>query len=131
MMKSALNHAIMLGAASAASGLTVFALGFALYALLEPLLGPAGGAAIVALAGALIVAVIALIMLLRIRADEKRAAEERARQANERAAGFAGFSQDHPLVTLAVSAIGGLLATRYPGLAQQIMSLFNPPRRPE
>lgn len=131
MIRSALNHAIMIGAASAASALTVFALGFALYALLAPPLGAAGAAAIVALAGALIVAVIALIMVLRIRADERRATEERARLANAPASGLAGFTREHPLATLAVSAIGGLLATRYPGLAQQLMALFTPPRQPE
>lgn len=131
MIRGALMHAIMLGAAAAAAALTVFALGFALYALLEVSLGPAGAAAVVALGGALIVAIIALIMMFRIRADERRAEEERARRAAETPAGFAGFTQDHPILTLAVSAIGGVLASRYPGLAQQLMSLFNPPRRPE
>lgn len=131
MMRSALSHAIMLGAASAAAALTVFATGFALYALLEPLLGAPGAATIVALAGALIVAIIALVMLLQIRADERRAAEERARRASEAPSGLAGFAQDHPLLSMGVSALGGLLSSRYPGLAQQLMSLFTPPRRPE
>lgn len=131
MMRSALSHAIMLGAASAAAALTVFAAGFALYALVEPRLGPAGGAAIVALAAALIVALISIIMLLRIRADERRAAEERARRAAEAPAGLAGFAADHPILSLAASAVGGLLASRYPGLANQLMSLFTSPRRGE
>jgi formate hydrogenlyase subunit 3/multisubunit Na+/H+ antiporter MnhD subunit len=131
MMRSALNHAVMLGAASAAAGLTVFAGGFALYALVEPRLGPAGAAAIVALAAALIVALVAIVMLLRIRTDERRAAEERARQASEPASGFGGFTRDHPLLTLGATALAGVLSARYPNLAQQLMSLFNPPRRPE
>lgn len=131
MIRSALSHAIMLGAAAAAAGLTVFAGGFALYALLEPMLGPAGGAAVVALAAAFVIAIIAIIMLMRIRADERRAAEERARRAAEAPAGLAGFAQDHPLLSLGVTALGGILASRYPGLASQLMSLFNSPRRGE
>jgi hypothetical protein len=130
MIRSALQHAIMLGAAAAAAALMVFSLGFALYALLEPLLGPSGAAAIVALAAALIVAIIALIMMLQIRAEERRAEAERARRAQEGSQGFAGFAESHPLISLGVSALGGLLATRYPGLAQQLMSFFSP-RRPE
>jgi formate hydrogenlyase subunit 3/multisubunit Na+/H+ antiporter MnhD subunit len=130
MIRSALQHAIMLGAAAAAAALMVFSLGFALYALLEPLLGPSGAAAIVALAAALIVAIIALIMMLQIRAEERRAEAERARRAQEGSQRFAGFAESHPLISLGVSALGGLLATRYPGLAQQLMSFFSP-RRPE
>lgn len=129
MMRSALRHAIMLGTASAAAALTVFSLGFALYALLAPLLGAPGAAAIVALAAALIVAVITVIMLLQIRADERRAAEERARRAAEAPPGVAGFAQDHPILGLGLSALAGLLTTRYPGLVEQIVSLFTP-RRP-
>jgi ABC-type nickel/cobalt efflux system permease component RcnA len=131
MMRSALMHAIMLGAASAAAALTVFAVGFALYALLAPLLGAAGAAAVVALAAALIVAIIALVMLMRIRAEERRAAEARARVAAETPSGFGGFAHDHPLLSLGVTALSGLLAARYPGLAQQLMSFFAPPRPPE
>jgi hypothetical protein len=131
MMRGALMHAIMLGAASASAGLTVFAVGFALYALLAPLLGAAGAAAIVALAAALIVAVIALTLLMRIRAEERRAAEGRARGAGETPSGFPGFARDHPLLSLGVTALGGLLAARHPGLAQQFMSFFTPPRPPE
>jgi ABC-type nickel/cobalt efflux system permease component RcnA len=129
MMRSALRHAIMLGAASAAAALTVFALGLALYALLEPVLGSPGAAAIVALAAALIVAIIAIIMLVQIRADERRAAEERAQRAAEAPQGFAGFTQDHPILGLGLSALAGLVATRYPGIVDQIMSLITPRRR--
>lgn len=131
MMRSALQHAIMLGAASAASALTVFALGFALYALLAPLLGAPGAAAIVALAAALIVAIIAIIMLVQIRTDERRAEEDRARRAAETPQGFASFTQDRPLLGLALSALAGLVATRYPGLVEQVAALFTPRRRPE
>ena len=129
MMRRALQHAIMLGAASAAAALTVFSLGLALYALLEPRLGPAGAAAIVALAAALIVASLAVVVLFQVRADERRAAEERARRAAEAPQGFASFTQDHPILGLGLIALAGLLATRYPGLLEQIMALFTPRRQ--
>jgi hypothetical protein len=121
----------MLGAASAAAALTVFALGFALYALLEPMLSPPGAAAIVALAAALIVALVAIAMLLQSRAEERRAAEDRARRAAEAPPGFAGFTQDHPLLGVGLSALAGLVAARYPGLVEQLVALFTPRRRPE
>lgn len=134
MLDRAMATVIATAAACAAAVMAVFALGFALYALIVPSLGAAGASAVVALVAALGVALFALIAVMRARARDREAAAVQAEVMDELPAlSFAAdFARERPLVTLAVSALGGILAARHPHLARDVIGLvarFNAGRR--
>lgn len=123
MFDRAMAAVVATAAVAAAVVMAVFALGFALYALIEPALGPAGAAAIVALVAALIVMVFALIAALQKRQREREAAIAQAQLMDELPLGLGDITRDRPLVTLAVTALGGLLAARHPTLARDVIAI--------
>lgn len=123
MFDRAMAAVIATAAASAAVVMIVFALGFALYALVEPSVGPAAAAAFVALAAALVIAIGALIAAYRARKREREAAVAQAQLMDELPVGLGDIARDRPLVTLAVTAVGGLLAARHPTLARDLIAI--------
>lgn len=129
-MDRALATVIGAAAACAAAAMAVFALGFALYAWVEPSVGAPGAAAIVALVAAIAAAVYALVVLHRVRRREREEAEARARAAEEAAApGFGDMARERPIVTFAVTALGGFLAARHPAIARELLALLGSFRR--
>jgi len=120
MFDRAASSIIAIAATCAAAATAVFAAGFALYALMLPLVGAAGAAAIVALVAALGVGAYALFA-----AHE---AKEKAREGERAQATLLGLlpsslgdvTQERPLATLALAALGGFIATRHPRLARDI-----------
>ncbi len=125
-MDRALATLIATAAACAAAVMAVFALGFALYAWAEPSVGPAGAAAVVALVAAISVGAFAASVIYRAREREREQAILKARLAEEAAANPAGFSdiaRDRPIVTIAVTALGGFLAARHPTIARELIAL--------
>lgn len=123
MFDRAMSAVIATAAAAAAAVLAVFALGFALYALIEPEIGAAGAAAIVALASALCIAIFALVATLRARKREREAAVMQAELMDELPLGLGDLARDRPLATLAITALGGLLAARHPTLVRDIIHI--------
>ena len=128
-MHRAVTRIIAIAAASAAAVMAVFASGFALYALLVPTVGPPGAAAIVALVAALGVALFALFTALRARKEEREAAIAQAQIADELPLGLSSFTRDRPLATLAVTALAGLVAARYPTVARDLLGIISRLRR--
>ena len=123
MFEHALARVVAVAAASAAAVMAVFAAGFALYALVEPSVGAPGAAAIVALVAALIVALFALFAAMRAR---RQAREQEAAQQHllSNLPGELGdIVRDRPLLSLAVTVVGGVLAARYPALARDLVGL--------
>jgi hypothetical protein len=118
---------ISTAAASAAAVMAVFASGFAIYALILPTAGPAGAAAIVALIATLGVALFALAVSMRARArEQEREREAQALQAevlDELPLGLGDIARDRPIVTLAVTALGGILAARHPSLVRDLIGI--------
>lgn len=123
MFDRAMSAVVAAAAACAAAVLAVFATGFALYALIEPQVGAAAAAATVALAAALIVAVFALIATLRARRREREAAMTQAELMDELPLGLGDMARDRPLLTLGITALGGLLAARHPTLARDLLHI--------
>jgi len=124
MLDRALTRIVAIAAASAAAVMAVFASGFALYALILPQLGSAGASAVVALAAALCVALFALAMAMRARQREREAEIAQAAVAEALPQfGLGDFARERPIVTLAVTALGGLLASRHPTLARDLLSI--------
>ncbi|MBC7769132.1 MAG: hypothetical protein H7124_10130 [Phycisphaerales bacterium] len=123
MIDRAMTAVIATAAAAAAAVLVVFGAGFALYALLEPITGVAGAAALVALAAALALVIFALIVQQRARKREAEAALAAARLAEEHPLGLGDIARERPLVTLAITAVSGLIAARNPGLIRDLMQV--------
>lgn len=123
MFDRAMSAVVAAAAACAAAVLAVFATGFALYALIEPQVGAAAAAAIVALAAALIVAVYALIATLRARQRDREAAVAQAELMDELPHGLGDIARGRPLLTLGITALGGLLAARHPTLARDLLHI--------
>lgn len=123
MFDRAMSAVVAAAAACAAAVLAVFATGFALYALIEPQVGAATAAAIVALAAALIVAIYALIATLRARQRDREAAVAQAELIDELPLGLGDIARDRPLLTLGITALGGLLAARHPTMARDLIHI--------
>jgi hypothetical protein len=104
--------------------MAVFALGFSLYALIVPTVGAAGAAAIVSLVASLGEALFALYAAFRRRKSEREAAALQAQVMEEMPLmGLGDIVRDRPIVTLAVTALGGLLAARNPALARDLIGI--------
>lgn len=123
MFDRAMAAVVATAAAAAAVVMAVFALGFALYALIEPNIGAAGAAAIVALAAALVVAIFALIAALRKRKREQEAALAQAQLMDELPLGLGDIARERPILTLALTAVGGILAARHPTLTRDLIAI--------
>ncbi|HUZ11238.1 MAG TPA: hypothetical protein VMU93_00105 [Caulobacteraceae bacterium] len=123
----------VLGAISAlavSAGVCVVAAAFALFAVLSPEVGTAGAAALVCLAGALLIGVIglALMGLGRGRARRRKGAEPQ--RLVERAV---EFLREQPVLAIAGALAAGLLAVRNPKYLGAAIRAFvegrNPPAR--
>lgn len=123
MFDRAMAAVVATAAASAAVVMVVFALGFSLYALIEPSVGAAAASAFVALAAALIVAIFALVAALRKRRREQEAAIAQAELMDELPMGLGDIARDRPLVTLGLTALAGLVAARHPTLVRDVIAI--------
>ena len=123
MFDKAMAAVIATAAACAAAVLAVFAAGFALYAMIAPPLGPAAAAAIVALVAALCVALFALVVAQRARKRERETAVAQAELLDELPMGLGDIARERPLLTLGITALGGLLAARHPSLVRDLIGI--------
>lgn len=123
MFDRAMAAVVTTAAAAAAVVMIVFALGFALYALIVPNIGPAAAAAFVALAAALIVSLFALVVAWRKRKHEREAAIAQAQLMDDLPMGLGDIVRDRPMVTLAITALGGILAARHPTLMRDLIHI--------
>jgi len=123
MLDRAMATVIATAAACAAAVMAVFATGFAIYALIAPTAGPAGAAAIVALIATLGVALFAVVVALRSRQRERENAALQAEVMDELPLGLGDIARERPIVTLAITALGGVLAARHPTLARDLIAI--------
>ncbi len=115
--------ALAAAAAVAASAATcVVALAFTLYALVEPLVGRAGAAAILTGATALMVALGAMVLMAMARPP--RRARPRAATAAGLADRAVDFVREKPVVAIAGALAVGFLAVRNPGYLGSAVRAF-------
>jgi hypothetical protein len=119
-----MDRVVATAAAAAAAVLIVFACGFAVYALLEPTIGPAGAAGSVAMVAGLGLIIFALVLQHRARKREAEAALARAQAAEAAQFGLGDIARDRPLVTLAVTAVSSLIAARNPSLVRELVGMI-------
>ena len=124
MFDRAVSSVIAVAAACAAVATAVVAAGFALYALLEHALGPAGAAATVAAVAALCVALYALVAHHRAKEVERKAKDAHAELLGAIPHALGDLTRDHPIAALAVSLVGGALVVRHPQLSRDLVSIL-------
>jgi hypothetical protein len=105
---------------SVAAGVIVVALAFALYALVEPHLGRAGAAAVVALTTAVLIGVAGMIMALAGRSRRMKASSLSSGILER---GIASVKQK-PIVSASAAIAAGLMATRNPKYLGEALRAF-------
>jgi hypothetical protein len=108
------------GAIAAASGLSVISLGFAGYALLEPLVGRPGAFAIIAVSAAILAALGAYFVAHDSSDDDDDRHRSRADQSM--ALALTDVIRSRPGVALGASLLLGLIASKNPRIAMEMMS---------
>ncbi|HWF01616.1 MAG TPA: hypothetical protein VG248_17570 [Caulobacteraceae bacterium] len=125
-----LATAMIVAALLACGGAIVVSLAFAVFALLQPLVGDAGAAAVVAGGAALVLGACALVANL-ILAPRRRAAPP-APAASPTLARVMELVADRPVATIAGGLVAAVLAARdpeYVGAALRAFLAGRPPRR--
>jgi hypothetical protein len=101
------------------SGVVVIALAYALFALVRPYVGPAGGAAVVAGAAALLIGLIGLTFALMARRPRRKANEPES--VTER---IVDFVKSKPITAVGGAIAAGILAIRNPGYLGSAIRAF-------
>ena len=96
-------------ALAVSAGVIVVALAYALYALVKPAIGPAGGAAVVAGSAATLIALIGVVLSTLARPPKRKASEPQT--IIDR---VVEFIRDKPVTAIAAAVAAGLLAVRNP-----------------
>jgi hypothetical protein len=113
--------ALMAAAAfSASAAVAVFALAFALYAVAEPSLGRAGGAAVVALVTTSIMGLTGFGLVLAARGMRKKAAAIPGALLEK----VISFVQQKPFVAASTAAAAGFMAVRNPKYLGEVLRAF-------
>jgi hypothetical protein len=101
------------------SGVIVIALAYALFALVRPYVGPAGGAAIVAGAAALLIGLIGLTFAIMGRRPRRKVSEPES--VTER---IVDFVKAKPITAVGGAIAAGILAIRNPGYLGSAIRAF-------
>jgi hypothetical protein len=108
-------------ALATAAGVIVVALAYTLYALVKPEVGPAGAAASVAGAAALLIGLLGLAMALAARPPKRKKKASEPESVVER---IADFVRDKPVTAIAGAIAAGLLAVRNPKYLGSVIRSF-------
>ncbi len=125
MFERATDDVIALATVAAAAVMAVFAAGFAIFAAFRDIgLSNAWAATIVAALSALVVIIFATVAIMRKKERERADALAREHMMSSLPFNLADVAKDRPIVTVAASLIGGVLAARHPKLARDLVSLL-------
>jgi hypothetical protein len=126
-------------AIAAAAGVAVVSAAFALYALLEPIVGPAGAAAVVSACAAIAVAIAGLIAAGKARARSREASQAFSADGASDMGGLIArvleLAKQRPLIAAGAALAAGVFALRNPILlATLVKAVFEassgpPPKR--
>jgi len=116
-------------AIAAAAAVGVFAAAFALYAVVETWLGPAGAAAVVAAVAALIVAIAGLIAARKVEQGQPPRAGA-APEPFSFAEKVVDIVKDRPLLSIGAGLAAGIFALKNPTLTAAVFKAFMEPRQP-
>ena len=121
IVRKAICLVVAAAAIAAAAGVAVVALAFALYALVEPSLGSAGAAGVVAGAAALLILAVGLIALLMVRPPKRKQPEPDLLQR------VIGIARDKPVIAAAAALAAGFFVVKNPQALMAIaLALLEP-----
>jgi hypothetical protein len=112
-------------ALAVSAGVIVVALAFALYALVRPYVGAAGGAAVVAGAAALLIGLLGVMMASAGRPPKKKPTEPQTFVDR-----IVEFVRDKPVVAIAGAVAAGVMAVRNPSYLGALIRAFTEGREP-
>ncbi len=122
MFDKALNSLLGATIICASAALAIFAAGFALYALVLPYVGPAGGAAIVAASASVLIGAAGLLHRMRAKQREAERAAAQVELTSAIPEPLRGLMQKHPIGAIAVTIVGGILAARNPRIIREVIT---------
>jgi hypothetical protein len=106
-------------ALAVSAGVIVVALAYALFALVKPYVGAAGGGAVVAGAAALLIGVIGLALTMAARPRKRKPTEPQS--VTQR---ITDFIKDKPVVAIVGAVAAGLMAVRNPRYLGSVIRSF-------
>ena len=115
-------------AIAAAAAVGVFAAAFALYAVVESHLGPAGSAAVVAAVAAMIVAIAGFMAARKV--DHRPEARSAAPDSFGFAEKIVEIVKDRPLLSIGAALAAGVFALKNPTLTAAVAKAFMETRQP-
>lgn len=122
MLSHAVASLLVVAAACAAAAVAVLAGAFALYALLEPLLGTAGAAGAVALGASFSAGVCAFYLAQRSGESARKAEASQRALADQLQLLVGSVAQRHPVAAVLAAAVGGILAAHRPQLIGDLIT---------
>jgi hypothetical protein len=108
-------------ALAVSAGIVVVALAFALYALVTPYVGRAGGGAIVALAAAVLIGVLGFVLARQGKPKPRAQKPGEPETVTDR---IADFVRSRPVTAIAGAIAAGILAVRNPGYLGSLVRAF-------
>ena len=116
-------------AIAAAAAVAVVSAAFALYAVLVPLVTPAGAAAIVSAVAALIVAVAGIVAARKVEGRHHHDAAQQ--QGFDMTSKVVEIVRDRPLMSIGIGLAAGIFALKNPTLTATLAKAFLDPKPPQ
>ncbi len=126
MIAKLVSFVVALAAMAAAAGVLVVSAAFAVYALLRTYVGPAGAAACVTLAAAILLGVLALVMFGKAKGPQGKVKDKAAAGTGGLVERLTELVSDRPVVAAGAAVAAGLLAWRNPTLVSTILRVAEP-----
>jgi hypothetical protein len=115
------SFVVALAAAAAAASVLVVSAAYAFYALVRTYLGPAGAAACVTLAAAVVLGALAFFMFGRVKGPKPKARDQAG--PSGLVDRLTGLVSDRPVVAASAAVAAGLLAWRNPTLVSTLLRM--------
>ncbi len=126
MIAKLVSFIVALAAAAAAAAVLVVSAAFAVYALLRTYVGPAGAAACVTLAAAIVLGVLALTLFSKAKGPQVKGRAKSADGAGSLVERMTDLVSDRPVVAAGAAVAAGLLAWRNPTLVSTVLRVLEP-----
>lgn len=131
LLSRLLSAGAAVGAMTAAAGVVIVALAYALFAVLRDPLTPAGASAVVAAVFAVLALIGALVAAAKAKGGRRRRPDRHAWDREPGGASFVGriaqVARERPIVAAGAAVAAGLLAWKNPRLVAAVMRAFEPP----
>ena len=126
MIGKLVSFVVALAAMAVAAGVLVVSASFAFYALLREYIGPAGAAACVTLAAAIVVGLLALVLFRKAKGPHIKTKGKAADGSASLVERVTDLVSERPVVAASAAVAAGLLAWRNPTLVSTVLRVLEP-----